>query len=110
MTKKEIQLRRQLERQKYVLEYHSDPEFYEIKTAALISLQIAFKELIEVQMKVNPNRLLKALDFALNNWINEPSISLDGLDTKESAIDQYTVLSNLGFEMVEQLESKLIAK
>jgi len=110
MNKKLIVEKRKIERQKYILEYHSNPEFYEKKTACLISLQIAFKELVEIQMKVNPNSLLKNLDFALNNWINEPSISLAGPENKVSAIDQYTILSNLGFEMVEELEQKLVAK
>lgn len=108
MTKKEIQLKRQLEAKKYVLKYQEQPEYYQRKTATLIALQIAFKELIEIQLEVNPNRLLKALDFALNNWINEPAISLDGKEEKTVALDQYTVLSNLGFDLVEELENKLI--
>lgn len=107
MTKKEIQLKRKLELQKYKLEYQSNQEHYDKETILMLALQQAYIERLEEQMKVNPNHLLKKLHFALNEWINEPVISIAMNEDKDDSINQLTQIVNLGYEAVEYLETKI---
>ena len=101
MTKQEIKLKRQLEKLKYANEYKSDPEFYECETALLISLQIPLLDLIETQMKVNPNFRLKRLHSALNEWNNEPVITLADNKDKINVVNEYSELTNVGYRMLD---------
>jgi hypothetical protein len=101
MNKKEIQLKRQLEKLEYANEYKSNPEYYECETALLISLQIPFLDLLETQMKVNPNYLLKRLYNALNDWNNEPVITLNEDKDKNNIVDEYSALANVGYRMLD---------
>lgn len=101
MTKKEIQLKRRIEKLEFVNEYKSNPEFYECETALLISLQIPFLDLIETQMKVNPNYLLKRLHSALNDWNNEPVITLSENKDKIMVVNEYSNLANVGYRMLD---------
>ena len=101
MTKKEIKLKRQLEKLKYANEYKIDPEFYECETALLISLQIPLLDLIETQMKVNPNFRLKRLHSALNEWNNEPVITLADNKDKINVVNEYSELTNVGYRMLD---------
>ena len=101
MTKKEIQLKRQLEKLEFQKEYNSNPSFYEAETALLISLQIPLLDLIETQMKINPNFRLKRLHSALNEWNNEPVITLSGNKDKDNVVNEYSELTNVGYRMLE---------
>ena len=101
MKKKLIVEKRKLEKLEYANEYKSNPEFYECETALLISLQIPFLDLIETQMKVNPNYLLKRLYNALNDWNNEPVITLSENKDKINVVDEYSSLTNVGYRMIE---------
>jgi hypothetical protein len=101
MNKKEIQLKRQLEKLEYANEYKSNPDYYECETALLISLQIPFLDLLETQMKVNPNYLLKRLYNALNDWNNEPVITLNEDKDKNNIVDEYSALTNVGYRMLD---------
>ncbi len=101
MKQKEIQLKRQLEKLKYQQEYQSNPEYYESETALLISVQIALLDLIETQMCINPNFRLKRLHSALNEWNNEPVITLDGNKEKDSVVDEYSELTKVGYRIFD---------
>jgi hypothetical protein len=101
MNKKLIVEKRKLEKLEYANEYKSNPEYYECETALLISLQIPFLDLIETQMKVNPNYLLKRLYNALNDWNNEPVITLSENKDKINVVDEYSSLTNVGYRMIE---------
>jgi hypothetical protein len=101
MNAKAIQLKRQLEKLQYQKEYQSDPKFYEAETALLISMQIPLLDLIETQMKINPNFRLKRLHSALNEWNNEPVITLSGNKDKDSVVNEYSELTNVGYRMFD---------
>lgn len=98
-----IKQKRQLERLKYVQEYQSNQQHYDVETSLLIAFQIPFLELIEEQMKVNPNFLLKRLHKALNEWCNEVVYT----NNNEEVTNQYVDVSNLGFELVELGRTKI---
>lgn len=101
MNKKLIVEKRKLEKLEYANEYKSNPEYYECETALLISLQIPFLDLIETQMKVNPNYLLKRLYNALNDWNNEPVITLAENNDKINVVNEYSGLTNVGYRMLD---------
>lgn len=85
-------------------EYQSNTDYYNKQTAILVALQIPFLELVETQIKVNPNPLLKSLHFALQNWVNEPCYN----SRNEEVVQQYTELTNLAFKVVEEVSNSLL--
>ena len=103
MNKAAIKIKRKLEQQKYINEYRSNKQHYLEQTTLLVCLQIPFLEIVEEQLKINANSKLKALHFALKNWVNEPIYS--GADA--DVVQHYTNASNIGFECVELILEKI---
>jgi len=103
MNKEAIKLKRKLEQQRYINEYHRDEQHYLEQTTLLICIQIPFLEIVEEQLKINANSKLKALQRALKDWVNVPIYS--GADA--DVVQQYTDASNIGFECVELILKKI---
>ena len=103
MNKQAIKIKRKLEQQRYINEYRKNEQHYLEQTTLLVCLQIPFLEIVEEQLKINPNSKLKALQRALKAWVNVPIYS--GADA--DVVQQYTDASNIGFECVELILEKI---